>query len=39
MKATGNWGTPYIPAYPGIERFKGIQQHSAHDSDPSLYNG
>ena len=39
VSATGNWSHPHIPAYPGIEIFKGVQQHSANYSDASLYSG
>jgi cation diffusion facilitator CzcD-associated flavoprotein CzcO len=28
INATGTWETPYIPHYPGAERFKGWQLHS-----------
>ncbi|HMQ34986.1 MAG TPA: NAD(P)-binding domain-containing protein [Chloroflexaceae bacterium] len=30
INATGTWETPYIPAYPGAERFAGRQLHT-HD--------
>ncbi len=30
INATGTWETPYIPAYPGAESFKGRQLHT-HD--------
>lgn len=39
VSATGNWSHPHIPVYPGIEIFKGNQQHSASYSEPSLYTG
>jgi thioredoxin reductase len=28
INATGTWETPYIPAYPGAERFQGRQLHT-----------
>jgi cation diffusion facilitator CzcD-associated flavoprotein CzcO len=28
INATGTWETPYIPAYPGTERFQGRQLHT-----------
>jgi hypothetical protein len=28
INATGTWETPYIPEYPGAERFKGRQMHT-----------
>lgn len=28
INATGTWETPYIPRYPGAERFRGRQLHS-----------
>jgi cation diffusion facilitator CzcD-associated flavoprotein CzcO len=28
INATGTWETPYIPEYPGAERFKGRQLHT-----------
>src|SRR4051812_27192235 len=28
INATGTWETPYIPAYPGAERFRGRQLHT-----------
>jgi cation diffusion facilitator CzcD-associated flavoprotein CzcO len=28
INATGTWDTPYIPAYPGAERFRGRQLHT-----------
>lgn len=39
VSATGNWSNPYIPAYPGIDNFKGTQQHSAHYIDAEPYRG
>jgi cation diffusion facilitator CzcD-associated flavoprotein CzcO len=28
INATGTWETPYVPAYPGAERFRGRQLHT-----------
>jgi cation diffusion facilitator CzcD-associated flavoprotein CzcO len=39
VSATGTWSNPYIPAYPGRERFAGVQLHSAHYSDPAPFAG
>lgn len=39
VSATGNWSNPYIPAYPGIDNFKGPQQHSAQYIDAEPYRG
>src|SRR5439155_12974774 len=30
INATGTWETPFIPEYPGADRFKGTQLHT-HD--------
>lgn len=30
IMATGTWHHPYVPHYPGHERFAGLQVHSAH---------
>ena len=35
--ATGMSGKPRIPAFPGRERFKGEQHHSAHHPGPDAY--
>ena len=29
VNATGTWGAPYLPYYPGVRRFAGIQTHTA----------
>ncbi len=39
VSATGTWSHPYTPNYPGIERFAGIQLHSAHYHDPEPFRG
>lgn len=30
ISATGTWSNPFMPAYPGHDRFAGVQIHSAH---------
>lgn len=37
--ATGTWRHPYLPTYPGRERFAGRQVHSAHYAGPVAYRG
>jgi putative flavoprotein involved in K+ transport len=37
--ATGMSGKPHIPVFPGNERFKGDQHHSAHHPGPDKYAG
>lgn len=39
ISATGTWGNPYIPCYPGRQRFKGMQVHSAFYPDPLAFAG
>lgn len=39
VSATGTWGNPYIPLYPGHERFQGTQIHSANYRSPGLFRG
>ena len=39
ISATGSWARPYIPDYPGRERFVGEQVHSAHYRSPLDYAG
>ena len=29
VSATGTWGRPFVPHYPGMEAFRGVQLHSA----------
>jgi cation diffusion facilitator CzcD-associated flavoprotein CzcO len=29
VNATGTWGSPFLPAYPGMRRFAGVQAHTA----------
>lgn len=37
--ATGSWERPYVPEYPGRERFRGEQLHSAHYRSPRPFAG
>ncbi|QSE96021.1 ArsO family NAD(P)H-dependent flavin-containing monooxygenase [Fulvivirga lutea] len=37
VSATGTWKKPFIPNYPDIEKFKGIQIHSANYKSPELF--
>src|SRR5690606_629341 len=39
VSATGTWEKPYLPHYPGRERFEGIQLHSAHYRSPEPFRG
>jgi putative flavoprotein involved in K+ transport len=39
VSCTGTWGSPYIPTYPGISEFNGIQIHSANYSGPDAFKG
>lgn len=39
VSATGTWSSPYIPNYPGQERFEGVQIHSAHYRSPEAFAG
>ena len=39
VSVTGTWTRPYVPDYPGRERFRGEQVHSAHYRDPERYRG
>ena len=39
VSATGTWKHPYIPAYPGQERFRGRQLHSANYRNPNDLHG
>lgn len=39
VSASGTWGKPYIPQYPGQEQFRGIQIHSADYRTPALFAG
>lgn len=39
VSATGTWGHPYIPDYPGQGGFEGEQLHSAHYRSPERFRG
>src|SRR5690606_39783442 len=39
VSAGGTWEKPYLPHYPGTERFEGIQLHSAHYRSPEPFRG
>lgn len=39
ISATGTWGNPVIPAYPGQAAFKRQQLHSAHYVGPDVFEG
>ena len=39
INATGTWETPYIPEYPGAERFKGRQFHTRDYRGPGEFTG
>lgn len=39
ISATGSWGNPYLPAYPGAALFNGVQVHSAHYQSPETFRG
>jgi cation diffusion facilitator CzcD-associated flavoprotein CzcO len=39
IMATGTWHHPYLPAYPGRDRFRGMQIHSANYAGPDVFRG
>ncbi len=39
VSATGTWGRPFVPRYPGMETFAGTQLHSAQYSGPQPFAG
>lgn len=39
VSATGTWGRPFVPRYPGAEEFAGRQLHSAAFRTPEPYAG
>src|SRR5690625_7880554 len=39
MNATGTWETPYIPDYPGADRFKGEQLHTKEYHKAQVFAG
>lgn len=39
VSATGTWGNPFMPSYPGQARFGGLQMHSAEYRGPNALGG
>lgn len=39
VSATGTWGRPFVPRYPGMETFEGEQLHSSDYQGPQPYAG
>lgn len=39
INATGTWETPYIPEYPGAQRFKGLQLHTKDYQTADAFRG
>ena len=39
ISATGTWGSPYVPAYPGQREFAGRQLHTASYRHPEEFRG
>jgi len=39
ISATGTLGKPFVPTYPGLEQFNGIQLHSAAYRKPDIFHG
>ncbi len=39
VSATGTWGRPFVPRYPGMETFPGVQLHSAGYVGPERFAG
>lgn len=39
VSATGTWGRPFVPHYPGMEAFRGVQLHSAGYVGPDRFAG
>ena len=37
ISATGTWGRPFVPRYPGMETFAGQQLHSAQYTGPERF--
>jgi cation diffusion facilitator CzcD-associated flavoprotein CzcO len=37
ISATGNWGNPFVPDFPGQELYRGLQLHSAHYRSPDPF--
>jgi putative flavoprotein involved in K+ transport len=39
VSCTGTWGSPFIPAWDGLAKFKGIQLHSGHYKNAETFLG
>ncbi|KGN37638.1 ArsO family NAD(P)H-dependent flavin-containing monooxygenase [Knoellia aerolata] len=39
VSATGTWGRPFVPHYPGMSSFRGLQLHSADYVGPDRFAG
>lgn len=39
VNATGTWGSPYIPYYPGLQQFRGRQVHTHDFEDAEVFTG
>ncbi|MBC7595021.1 MAG: NAD(P)/FAD-dependent oxidoreductase [Kineosporiaceae bacterium] len=39
VNATGTWGQPFIPYYPGVEKFRGRQLHTVDYTSPEDFAG
>lgn len=39
VSATGTWSHPFVPEYPGLSQFAGLQMHSAHYRSPEAFAG
>lgn len=39
ISATGTWGAPYLPAYPGSAEYSGIQLHTVDYRSPEPFRG
>ena len=39
ISATGTWSRPFVPAYPGMAEFGGVQLHAADYDDPQRFAG
>lgn len=39
VSATGTWSAPFVPAYPGLDRYQGVRLHSARYLRPGPFAG
>jgi len=39
VNATGTWSQPFVPAYPGMDRFRGRQLHTHEYAGPEAFRG